>query len=77
MSEKYVYHGIDITLDVYEKIKAVVELLALREQISFEDAFILFAASPVYDAMQNTESLYWYESPEYLIEEYYRKRKCR
>jgi len=74
LSEKYVYHGINITFDVYEKIKSVAELLAEKENVSFEDACILFAQSPVYYALQNTESLYWYESPEYLVDEYYRKK---
>ena len=74
MSEKYVYHGIDITQDVYEKIKSVVDLLAKKENISFDDAYLLFAGSPVYMGLQNTETVYWYESPEYLVEEYYRKK---
>ena len=74
MSEKYVYHGIDITQDVYEKIKSVVDLLAKKENISFDDAYFLFAGSPVYTGLQNTETVYWYESPEYLVEEYYRKK---
>ena len=59
--------------DVYEKIKSVVELLAQKEKLSFEDAYLAFAESPVYEAMQNTETILWYESPEYLVDEYYRK----
>ena len=74
MSEKYLYHGMDITLDVYEKIKSVVELLAQKEKLSFEDAYLAFAESTVYEAMQNTETILWYESPEYLVDEYYRKK---
>ena len=74
MSEKYVYHGIDITQDVYEKIKSVVDLLAEKESIPFEDAYLLFAESSVYKGLQNTETVYWYESPEYLVEEYYQKQ---
>ena len=46
--------------DVYEKIKSVVELLAQKEKLSFEDAYLAFAESPVYEAMQNTETILWY-----------------
>ena len=73
MNKKYVYRGQDITLDVYEKIKATVELLAEKENLPFEDAYLKFATSPVYVALQNTETVLWYESPQYLVDEYYRK----
>ena len=36
LSEKYFYHGIDITMDVYEKIRRVVEMISENEAISFE-----------------------------------------
>lgn len=72
MSEKYVYHGIDITLDVYETIKDIVVLISKREGISFEDAYILLADSKLYAGLQNMETLYWSESPEFLLEEFYR-----
>ena len=39
LGEKYVYHGMDITMDVYEKIRSTVELLAESEQVSFEKVF--------------------------------------
>lgn len=74
MSEKYVYHGIDITLDVYDRIKEVAELIAKKEMITFEDAYILLADSKLYTGLQNMETLYWSESPEYLLEEFYRNR---
>ncbi len=75
MSEKYIYHGMDITLDVYEKIKAVVELIAEKEKLPFEDAYLEFSQSSVYEAMQNTETVLWYESPEYIVNEYYKKKQ--
>ena len=31
MGNKYIYHGIDITLDIYEKICTVIELLSEKE----------------------------------------------
>ncbi len=76
MSSKYTYHGIDITLDVYEKICTVVELLAAKENKSFDECHALFLASQVYESLQNAESLMWSESAEYLVDEYYRKQKA-
>ncbi|MDO4808550.1 MAG: hypothetical protein Q4A04_01090 [Eubacteriales bacterium] len=72
LSEKYAYHGVDITLDVYDRIKDLVELIAKKENIPFEDAYILLADSKLYTGLQNMETLYWSESPEFLLEEFYR-----
>lgn len=74
MDSKYTYHGIDITLDVYEKICSVVELMAEKEDKTFDECYLLFASSEVYELLQNEESLMWSESAEYLFDEYYRKQ---
>lgn len=75
MDSKYTYHGIDITLDVYEKICSVVELMAEKENKTFDECYLLFASSEVYELLQNEESLMWSESAEYLLDEYYRRRE--
>lgn len=36
LSEKYVYHEMDITLDVYDRIKDVAELIAPKEGITLK-----------------------------------------
>lgn len=74
MSEKYSYHGMDITLDVYEKICSVVELIAEKENKLFDECYLLFASSEVYELLQNEETLMWSESAEYLLDEYYRRQ---
>lgn len=76
MGSKYLYHGIDITLDVYEKICAVVEAIAGKEGRPFEECYVLFAASGVYEALQKEESLMWSESAEFILDEYYREQSC-
>ncbi len=73
MGSKYVYHGIDITLDVYEKICSVIELMTEKERRSFDECYLLFSSSEVYEILQNEESLMWSESAEYLLDEYYRR----
>ena len=70
MSEKFVYHGIDITMDVYEKIQSVVEMIAEREKLSFEAAYQKFAETSVYEALQNVDTLMWSESAEFILDEY-------
>lgn len=72
MSEKYIYHGINITLDVYEKISEIVEMIAKKDGVSFEDAYQRFAESSTYKSLQNTETVMWSESTEYIVDEYYR-----
>lgn len=75
MGSKYIYHGIDITLDVYEKICSVIELMAEKEKKTFDECYLLFSSSQVYELLQNEESLMWSESAEYLLDEYYRRRE--
>ena len=57
LSVKHTYHAIDITLDVYEKICSVVELMAEKENKTFDECYLLFASSEVYELLQNEESL--------------------
>ena len=73
MNKKYVYHGIDITLDIYEKIRSVVEMIAEKEQKTFDETYLLFASTKTYHALENTASLMWSESAEYIVDEYYRE----
>lgn len=72
MIEKYVYHGMDITLDVYEKISTVAAMIAEKDSITFEEAYQKFAVSKTYEALQKTDTLMWSESAEYIVDEYYR-----
>ena len=74
MGSKYVYHGIDITLDVYEKLCAVIGMIAEKENKTFDACYALFSTSRAYDALQNEESLMWSESAEYIVDEYYREQ---
>lgn len=76
MGSKYTYHGMDITLDVYEKICLVIEMMAEKENKTFDECYLLFASSEVYELLQNEETLMWSENPEYLLDEYYRRREA-
>ena len=59
-------------LDIYEKIGTVVEMIAAQENITFEEAYQWFAESRTYALLQNTNTLMWAESTEYIVDEYYR-----
>lgn len=72
LTKKYEYHGMDITLDVLEKISAVVELIALKENKSFDEAYIDFVNSNAYESLVNPMTVMWSESAEYILDEYYR-----
>ena len=73
MTKKYEYHGMDITLDVLEKIRAVVELISQKENKSFDEAYIDFVNSSIYESIVNPMTLMWSESAEYIVDEYYRQ----
>ena len=72
LTKKYEYHGMDITLDVLEKIRAVVELISQKENKSFDEVYIDFVNSNTYESIVNPMTLMWSESAEYIVDEYYR-----
>ncbi|MDO4178059.1 MAG: hypothetical protein Q4D21_02620 [Phascolarctobacterium sp.] len=74
MTSKYIYNGMDITLDVYEKLRAVIELIASKEKISFDEAYASFAKTRTYWCVQNPQTVMWSESAEFIVDEYYREK---
>ena len=48
MTSKYVYKGMDLTLDIYETIRRVVQAIADKDCISFDEAYLLFSKSHTY-----------------------------
>ncbi len=73
MVNKYVYKDEDITLDVIMKIESIIRIISEREHRSFDDCYADFATSNTYQALQNTETLMWAESTEFIVDEYYRE----
>ena len=65
------YRGQDVTLDVVTKIEHVVSIIAEQRNMSFDDAYRSFVATRTYTALQNTESLMWAESAEYIVDRYF------
>ena len=74
LNRKYEYKGIDLTLDVYEKVNAVVGMLAERDGRAFDDVLADFMASATYAALVTPQSLMWSETPRFIVEEYDRER---
>jgi len=73
MKDKYVFKGEDITTDVLFKIEQIASILAGKEQINFDDAYEMFVSSETYSILKRTDNLYWAESAEFLVDEYYRE----
>ena len=73
MKNKYVYRGQDITTDVIMKIEHVARLIAEKNSCDFERAYGGFIESKTYTALQNTESVMWAESAEFIVDEYIRE----
>lgn len=70
---RYFFHDLDITLDLYEKIQACVELIAEKENISFEDAYEKLSSSNAFRVLKIPDSLMWYENKEYIVSQYYKE----
>jgi hypothetical protein len=73
MHTKYIYNDQDITTDILFKIEHIVSIIAEKEKISFEEAYLEFLNSDVYKTLQKTNSLLWTESAGFIVDEYYRE----
>jgi len=71
IKDKYIYKGKDISFLVIEKIEQVVSLIAEKENKPFEAAYSDFLNSQTYKAIQNTNSLMWFENAEFIVGEYF------
>ena len=74
MKDKYIFKGEDITTDVLFKIEHIVNIMTEKEKISFDEAYKAFIFSNTYNILKQTENLYWAESAEFLVDEYYREK---
>jgi hypothetical protein len=72
MENKFVYKDQDITIDVLMKTEDIVNKIAAKESRKFDDVYLDFLSSKTYKTLQNTASLLWSESAEFIIDEYYR-----
>ena len=74
MNGKYIFKDQDITTDLLFKIEQITSILAEKEQIPFDDAYQLFVSSETYSILQRVNNLYWAESAEFIVDEYYREK---
>ena len=77
VARQYVYKGQDVTMDILMKTEQVVSLIANRDQQSFDDALVSFSASRTYQNLQNTETILWAESAEFIADEYEREMNAQ
>ena len=75
METKYSYKGEDITMDMMFKIEHIVSILSEREKKDFDAVFAEFLASDTYRILQQTNSLLWAESSEFIVDEYDREKQ--
>jgi len=78
MKNKYIFKGEDITTDVLFKIEQIAANIAKKENIQFDDAYEMFVLSDTYSILKRVHNLYWAESAEFLVDEFYREKdnKC-
>jgi len=75
MKDKYIFKDQDITTDVLFKIEQIASIMAEKEHILFDDAYELFVLSETYSILKRLDNLFWSESAEYIVDEYYRVKK--
>jgi hypothetical protein len=75
METKYSYKGQDITIDMMFKIEHIVNILAERANRDFDTVFAEFLVSDTYRILQQTDSLLWAESSEFIVDEYDREKE--
>lgn len=73
MLNKYSYKGQDITLDIIMKIEKIIRIVCERTGKTFEEATKEFYESRTYKALQNTKSVLWAESSEFIVDELFRE----
>jgi len=74
METKYIYKGQDITIDLIFKIERVVNILSKKKKKDFDITFAEFLNSQTYKILQQTNSLLWAESSEFIADEYDREK---
>lgn len=74
MNGKYIFKEEDITTDVLFKIEQIASILAIKENLSFDEAYNLFVSSNTYNILTRVSNLYWAESAEFIADEYYREK---
>jgi hypothetical protein len=77
MKDKYIFKGQDITTDVLFKIEQIASILAEKERNSFDDSYAAFVSSNTYNILKRIDNLYWAESAEFIVDEYYREKSCK
>ena len=71
-SDKIIYNGQELNFLISQKIEHIINIISEKENISFDNAYALFTASPLYNSLQNSASLLWTENAEFIVDEYYR-----
>jgi len=74
LSDKILYNGQEINFIVIQKTEQVVNLIAEKENTSFDSAYTDFSTSRLHKSLQNPASLLWTENVEFIVDEYYREK---
>jgi hypothetical protein len=72
--KKYKYKDKDLTTLILLKIEHIVDLIADRENCSFDECYPEFVSSRAYVNLSNPDTLLWGESAEFIVDDYYRER---
>jgi hypothetical protein len=71
--DKIMYNGQELTFLIVQKVEHIVNIIASKDNVSFDTAYTVFLSSKTYQALQNPVSLLWAENAEFIVDEYYRE----
>jgi len=77
VSGEYLYKGRNLTALILTKTEHVVSLIATQESVPFERAYRGFVDSKTFQNLQNTQTLLWGESAEFIVDDYYLEVQAR
>ena len=72
--DKIMYNGQELTFFISQKIEHIASIIAQKDNISFDAAYVCFSTSHTYKSLQNPASMLWAENAEFIADEYYREK---
>lgn len=71
----YTFKGKNITMNMCIQIRAVVNVIMDRKNVTFEDAMMMFYHSQTYKIFKDTENGLWAESAEYIADQFFEEKE--
>jgi len=72
---EFYYKDKNLTTLILTKTEHIVEIIAEKEKLPFEDCYRDFLLSKTYRNLIDTDTLLWGESAEFVVDDYYLEKQ--